>query len=698
MSEFCFSFLENQFRDIYLDCARMDKNLIEGDGVESILIAGRIAEKVTKAIFDFESIREVPESQYKRIQMLANANILPNNIKNDLSNLRRLRNDVYHNNIAGDGAGGFKNSRNQPVKSYVQRGGLRDYKTGFNKKKDYSIKSSSSSSINSSSSSKDSANSKKSGLKTNSNFSSNYSANPNSSNFYDFGGEIAAAKEAHRVCFNICVWFYVNYSGDRDFVRPKYKLSRRTQDADFLLRLKAAINDGDEFVNLRKSNPNSEIIQILNEIYVKPIKEEKKEENVSYGVNNAEFKIRKPGVPYSQCLGISYDDDFFMWKAEHGTKELGLFESSKEAYEAREKYIHSLPMPKMVDGDYSKARGISFSKLQKLWTASVKGQIISYHENENDAIKARKDYLKKHNLIDVKVKGGFRTITPEQKKKLEEKAKINAQIKIGKKERENELKTISSSSNIKNELTNDLKKLIGDTKSDLASSSGLSYDSSSASGSSSSKSLSTVSSVSQLDSSSKSDSANKNKSKAKSKTESKSKSISKDDLKDNSKKNDLMVKSTSKSNSSDSSTKKDLQPDSNRNKLAYAEEFKKDKKVHVVNGMKVSAPNKEIKKIKVIGGNRVSDKSKSKSKAANASTKRSNFGSKNKSKNKNKAKSKSRTTVEISKKKSSKYEGVYYEEGLFMWSAELDGKHLGLYASEEEAHNKREEYIKSRNS
>ena len=53
MSEFCFSFLENQFRDIYLDCARMDKNLIEGDGVEAILIAGRIAEKITKAIFAF---------------------------------------------------------------------------------------------------------------------------------------------------------------------------------------------------------------------------------------------------------------------------------------------------------------------------------------------------------------------------------------------------------------------------------------------------------------------------------------------------------------------------------------------------------------------------------------------------------------------------------------------------------------------
>ena len=137
MSEFCFSFLENQFRDIYLDCARMDKNLIEGDGVEAILIAGRIAEKITKAIFDFEGIKDDEASQYKRIEKLSNANILPNNIKNDFSRLRRLRNDVYHNTINSDGAGGFK-SPSQANKPFVQNGGLRDYKTGFNEVKDLS--------------------------------------------------------------------------------------------------------------------------------------------------------------------------------------------------------------------------------------------------------------------------------------------------------------------------------------------------------------------------------------------------------------------------------------------------------------------------------------------------------------------------------------------------------------------------------
>ena len=223
MSEFCFSFLENQFRDIYLDCARMDKNLIEGDGVEAILIAGRIAEKITKAIFAYEGIKDDENSQYKRIEKLNKANILPNNIKNDFSKLRRLRNDVYHNTLNSDGTGGFRPSQ-QTSKPYVQNGGLRDYKTGFNEvKDDFSL--------------------------NDDEEIVNQSANPllSKSPSNDISGELQAASEAHKIIFNICVWFYVNYSGDKDFIRPKYKISRRTQDADFLIRLKSAINDGEDF-------------------------------------------------------------------------------------------------------------------------------------------------------------------------------------------------------------------------------------------------------------------------------------------------------------------------------------------------------------------------------------------------------------------------------------------------------------------
>lgn len=552
MSEFCFSFLENQFRDIYLDCARMDKNLIEGDGVEAILIAGRIAEKITKAIFDFEGIRDDENSQYKRIEKLNNANILPNNIKNDFSKLRRLRNDVYHNTLNSDGSGGFK-SPSQVNRPFVQNGGLRDYKTGFNEVKEDSFNND------------DTIFSEKDKVQSN----SNPLLSKNSSN--DISGELQAASEAHKIIFNICVWFYVNYSGDKDFIRPKYKISRRTQDADFLIRLKSAINDGEDFLRLRQSSPNNEIIQILNELYI-PKVEEKKEANVVYGINNQEIKIREPDVPYSQCLGISYDDNLFMWKAEHGNKELGLYQSSKEAYEAREIYISSIHMPRKIGGAYSKARGISFSKIQKLWTVSVKGQIISYHATENEAIKARKDYLKANDLVDVKVKGGYKTITIEERDRLRAKAKEKKENKSESKP----IKTISSKSSIKKEIT---------------------------------------------------------------------------------KNNDSNNKSNEKS------TKKS-------NKLDYAKEFESKNKVKVKDGNKVSQ-EKENKKVKVSGGTRVS---------------------------KNKSEKSKKSTSTINKKKSSKYEGVYYEDGLFMWSAEVDGKHLGLFPSEEEAHEKREEYIKNSSS
>ena len=520
MSEFCFSFLENQFRDIYLDCARMDKNLIEGDGVEAILIAGRIAEKITKAIFAYEGIKDDENSQYKRIEKLNKANILPNNIKNDFSKLRRLRNDVYHNTLNSDGTGGFSQSQ-QINKPYVQNGGLRDYKTGFNEVKD--------------------------DFSSNDDEIVNQSANPllSKSPSNDVSGELQAASEAHKIIFNICVWFYVNYSGDKDFIRPKYKLSRRTQDADFLIRLKSAINDGKDFIRLRQSSPNNEIIQILNELYIPKAKEEK-DENLVYGINNQEIKIRQPDVPYSQCLGITYDDNLFMWKAEHGDKELGLYHSSKEAFEAREIYISSIPMPRKIGGAYSKARGISFSKIQKLWSASVKGQIISYHATENEAIKARKDYLKENDLVDDKVKGGYKTITLEERDKLRAKAKENAK----KTKSSKPIKSIDSKSSIKKEMA--------------------------------------------------------------------------------------------KGNESNK-----------KSKLDYAKEFKKDNeksKVKVENGNKVSS-QKAKKKVKVSGGAKVSKSKKSES--------------------------------TLSQKKSSKYEGVFYEEGLFMWSAEVDGKHLGLFPTEE---------------
>ena len=567
MSDFCFSFLEMQYRDIYLDCARMDKNLIEGDGVESILIAGRIAEKITKAIFEYEGFRDSDESQYKRLERLNKANILPKNIYNDFRELRRLRNDVYHNTLTSRTLGLNANQTDynkyqkithqgssNGLKDYKSSSGLRDYKTGLSvEKKEKLNRSSRTKTPNHIKFQKSKPNSKydhssksdlededSSRLDLNSN--NQFSNGSSSSDSMDFSAEMVAAREAHRLTFNICVWFYVNYSGDKDFIRPQYKLNKRTQDSDFLMRLKSAINDGDGFIKLMKSNPDNDIINILSELYV-PKEEDEKGDDLVYGLDST-FKIRQPNGPYSKEIGINYDDNVFMWEARHGGKNLGYFQSSKEAFEAREVYIHSLPVPPKVDGRYSMENGISFSKIQKLWTASVKGRLIGYYSSEKAAVKGRKKYLKAHDLVDIEVENGYRTIS---RKEYESKSRD--------------------------------------------------------------------------DSDSKSDDSHNSKSKEES-------------LKSS--------KSDSKGGNSKSSKKS---------------------KVKVEKGSKVS--NKTSKKVKVSGGKRVSKKNKSKSKS-------------------------------ISKRKSSKYEGVFYEEGLFMWSAEVDGKHLGLFSSEKEAHQKREEYLKSK--
>lgn len=590
MSDFCFSFLQMQYRDIYLDCARMDKNLIEGDGMESILIAGRIAEKVAKAIFEYEGFKDSDESQYKRLERLNKANILPKKIYNDFRELRRLRNDVYHNTLTSRTLG-LNSSQNRDYNSYSKishqassgglkdykssSGGLRDYKTGFSiEKKEKLNKSSRTRTPNHIRFQKSKPNSKYDhSSKDDSNAGSSFGDNSNAgssseseeysnnqfssfdnSSSMDFSAEMVAAREAHKLTFNICVWFYVNYSGDKDFIRPQYKLNKRTQDSDFLMRLKSAVNEGEGFIQLARSNPNNEIISILSEIYV-PKEEEEKDDDLVYGLDSS-FKIRQPDGPYSKEIGIHYDDNVFMWEARHGGKNLGYFQSSKEAFEAREVYIHSIPLPPKVDGSYSKENGISFSRIQKLWTASVKGRLIAYYPSEKAAVKGRKKYLKAHDLVDIEVENGYRTISKKEHEALKSKS--------------------SDASNSKSKNSLDSSK----SKSSLKS------------------------------------------------------SKSPDGIKQKSFEN-------SKSKSANDSGKT---------------------KVKVEKGSKVS--NKASKKVKVSGGNRVSKKSKS--------------------------------TSAISKRKSSKYEGVFYEEGLFMWSAEVDGKHLGLFSSEKEAHQKREEYLKSR--
>ncbi|MDO5849825.1 MAG: hypothetical protein Q4P14_01295 [Methanobacteriaceae archaeon] len=486
-----FLFLKEKFPLIYFDSVRMEKNLVDGDGIESIMLAGRICERITKTIFEIEGFPYV-ESQFKRIQKLDNFDILPKDIKDKFNQIRLLRNDVYHRDVA--------NALNKST--YTRT---------------YSSKSS---------------NSSNSATKSYSSSSSTRTYESNSSKVAKSIGELSSAKQAHKMVFNLAVWFFEEYGEDKSFTRPFYKIGKRSKDIDILIRLKQAVLDEEDFREVLVATKDNAIVELLKELRgLDEIKKESKDPNLVYKSND-KIKIRKPDKPYSECLGISYDDDLFMWRASYGDKELGLFSTSKEAYESREVFLHSIPVPKLnSNGKYSNHIGISFSKINKMWTVSAKGQIVGYCTSEKDAILMRDSYYKNHGLI----------------------------IKYKNNDKNNQFNKKDNSNKFKN------------TGKDISS---------------------------------------------------------------------------SNNNRKSSKSSKNIKSE----KLSYGSKYKKEKpKVKVQDGKRVSKLSKAKKDVKV-------------------------------------------------NRKASKYEGVYYEEGLFMWSAEVDGKELGLFASEDEAKQKRDEYLKLRNN
>lgn len=499
-----FLFLKDKFPLIYFDSVRMEKNLVDGDGIESIMLAGRICERITKTIFEIEGFPYV-ESQFKRIQKLDNFDILPKDIKDKFNQIRLLRNDVYHRDVA--------NALNKSTYT-------RTYSSNANSNSTTKSYSNSNSSIKNYS---------------NSNNSSTRTYNSNSDKVNKSIGELSSAKQAHKMVFNLLVWFFEEYGEDKSFTRPFYKIGKRSKDIDILIRLKHAISNDDEFREvLIGSTKDNSIVGLLKELRgLDDTKKESKDPNLVYKSND-KIKIRKPEKPYSECLGISYDDDLFMWRASYGDKELGLFNTSKEAYESREVFLHSIPVPELNSkGRYSNHIGVSFSKINKMWTVSAKGVIVGYCTSEKDAVLMRDSYYKKHGLV------------------------------------------IKSKNNDKDNSFND--------------------------NNTSNKSKGFGGGIS---------------------------------LGNNNRKS---------SKSGNSKTKK------SSDKLSYGSKYKKEKP-----------------KVKVHDGKRVAKSSK-----------------------------KAKKDVKVNRK-ASKYEGVYYEEGLFMWSAEVDGKELGLFASEAEAKQKRDEYLSLR--
>ena len=67
MDDHCFIFLKDEYPDWCQKCEKMEKRIMEGDGISAITICGKIAEQISKEICIKKSLDDLcSESQYER--------------------------------------------------------------------------------------------------------------------------------------------------------------------------------------------------------------------------------------------------------------------------------------------------------------------------------------------------------------------------------------------------------------------------------------------------------------------------------------------------------------------------------------------------------------------------------------------------------------------------------------------------------
>ena len=76
MSNHSFMFLDDDFKDISKFCMRMEKNIVEGDGVDAVIWAGKIAELLTHYISSFVNLDLRNYEQNKKLLILLNKELI----------------------------------------------------------------------------------------------------------------------------------------------------------------------------------------------------------------------------------------------------------------------------------------------------------------------------------------------------------------------------------------------------------------------------------------------------------------------------------------------------------------------------------------------------------------------------------------------------------------------------------------------
>ena len=99
MSNHSLMFLDSDFKDISKFCMRMEKNIVEGDGVDAVIWAGKIGELITHYISSFVDLDLKELEQKKKLVILLNRELIPEYIYDQLDSIRQYRNIATHHDL-----------------------------------------------------------------------------------------------------------------------------------------------------------------------------------------------------------------------------------------------------------------------------------------------------------------------------------------------------------------------------------------------------------------------------------------------------------------------------------------------------------------------------------------------------------------------------------------------------------------------
>ena len=358
MSNHSFMFLDKDFKDISKFCMRMEKNIVEGDGVDAVIWAGKIAERITNYITQFIKLDLKGLKQHEKLERLYEEEVIPDNIYKDFNTIRHYRNIATHRDLRDELV--IANNLHRTIFNITRwfYGTYSADESFFNKKY----------------------------------IGITYQHDPS---FIDMITNNLALNDLNNVALND---MSANLNSNEGSLNRSIVDSIDT-NASYTHNFNSYANKyfSQENVNFNNDLNCWSAVVFKNNKTITIGHFKSKEIAIKRGyayVNSDEFRnytyISIPpklkGGVYSYAKGINFSEKNYLWTASFNKKFLGYFISEGSAITARKQYIDTLPLPEKKNGSYSDYKEISFDENHKLWFIKKDGEIYDYYDSEEEAI------------------------------------------------------------------------------------------------------------------------------------------------------------------------------------------------------------------------------------------------------------------------------------------------------------------------